>query len=378
MTHFINDDLTETTNTDIESDDNSEMEMSSNTSTPILSNINISQIDPIAIYNLNLPKPKDEQNINEQNATWIELYRPLSFDNLLAQSHISIILQYFLKSGYLPNMLFFGAPGVGKTSLANICAKYLYTINYDFMVLSINASEERGIDIVRNKIKTFAISYSDTLRFIILDEADSMTLDAQFMLCEIIDTYITSVRFCIICNNIYKIIPQLRSRCFFFNFEKLSSKDISSKIKFICKKHNISLTNNSYHILLNTIYNGDMRKIINAIQSINFIHKKITIDNILTVASYPSENTITKILSILLDTNNSMEIKCSLIKKLSYNINFIHIINSVFLIIDFNNIKTINQFISNLNKLIISINSNYQQVLDIHIYSFISLFVLAM
>ncbi len=334
------------------------------------SKIDIGKINILNFVNSCKPTNYINNEITEMNLPWTEKYRPSDFSGFIAHEYILFILKNFINNNNLPNLIFFGPSGTGKTSLAKICASKLYTDNYEFMVLSVNASEERGIDLIRIKIKTFASNKTQMHKFIILDEADSMTYDAQFMLFDIMDTFISSVRFCIICNNIQKIIPHIRSRCMQLYFSKLSNTDIFYKLNLI----NNTITQ-EISDTFNKIYDGDLRKIINSMQSISFIHKNISTQHIYSFASYPTSNLIVELKNTLLSTL-SIDNKFIFIKNSTKFINFIHIIYELFNILDYTICKNLSLFVFHLNKLIIDINSSYQIAYNHHIYSLISLVIL--
>lgn len=134
----------------------------------------------------------------------------------------------------MPHLLFYGPPGTGKTSTILACAKQLYTpVQFKSMVLELNASDDRGIGIVRGQILNFASTrtiFSGTFKLIILDEADAMTNDAQNALRRIIEKYTENVRFCVICNYLSKIIPAVQSRCTRFRFAPLTPEQILPRL----------------------------------------------------------------------------------------------------------------------------------------------------
>ncbi len=136
----------------------------------------------------------------------------------------------------LPHLLFYGPPGTGKTSTILACARKLYGKNLSSMVLELNASDDRGINVVRDEIKTFCSTkqlFSSGFKLVILDEADAMTNVAQNALRRVIEQYTRNVRFCIICNYVGKIIPAIQSRCTRFRFAPLQEAHIQSRLQFI-------------------------------------------------------------------------------------------------------------------------------------------------
>ena len=153
---------------------------------------------------------------------FVEKYRPNNFEDIISNNENIKILKNMLKLGSLPHLLFHGTSGVGKTSAILALAKELYGNSMNLMIMKLDASDDRGINSVRDDIKGFAEKknmFQKGTKLIILDEADSMTFDAQFALRRIIEKYSDNTRFCLICNYENKIIPAIRSRCANFKFK---------------------------------------------------------------------------------------------------------------------------------------------------------------
>lgn len=217
---------------------------------------------------------------------WVEKYRPKNLDDVASQDHAVKVLKKTLESANLPHMLFYGPPGTGKTSTILALAKQLYGPNlYKSRVLELNASDERGISIVRQKIKNFArltvsnASKEDLANYpcppykiIILDEADSMTNDAQSALRRTMETYSGVTRFCLICNYITRIIDPLASRCSKFRFRSLNNENALNRLKYIVDKEDIALENEDVLHEVLKISNGDLRKAITYLQSAARLH----------------------------------------------------------------------------------------------------------
>ncbi|RKP27781.1 P-loop containing nucleoside triphosphate hydrolase protein [Syncephalis pseudoplumigaleata] len=207
---------------------------------------------------------------NGDHLPWVEKYRPLTLDDLVSQQEIiSTPVQNFMNQGRLPHLLFYGPPGTGKTSTILACSRQLYGSEYSSMVLELNASDERGIDVIRNQIISFASTRrTSTIGFklIVLDEADAMTQAAQSALRRVIEKYTTNVRFCIICNYVSKIIPALQSRCTRFRFAPLQTEQITSRLDMITHKEGIKLTDSGKQALLR-VSHGDMRRVLNILQA---------------------------------------------------------------------------------------------------------------
>ncbi|KAK8791861.1 hypothetical protein WA158_005238 [Blastocystis sp. Blastoise] len=157
---------------------------------------------------------KNEKDV--QGLPWVEKYRPTEFEEIVSHDDILSTINKLIENKKLPHLLFHGPPGTGKTTTILACARKMYGSNYKSMTLELNASDDRGIDVVRDQIKNFAGTqklFSSGVKLIILDEADNMTNVAQFALRRIIEKYSQNTRFCLICNYVSNIIPALQSRC---------------------------------------------------------------------------------------------------------------------------------------------------------------------
>ncbi len=261
-----------------------------------------------------------DDNKNE-NIPWIEKYRPTNLDEVKSHEQLITTLKNFIKNKDLPHLLFYGPPGTGKTSTILSCAKELYGNNIDMMTLQINVSEERGIEIVRNKIlqfvqsKSFLFSENNKLfKLVILDEADAMTPDAQAILRRIIEKYTVNARFCLICNYIKKINLALQSRCTIFRLSPIPDDIIEQKIKEISKKEKLKLDKDAINSIIDKS-NGDFRKIINILQTCSMITNNISEDTINNSLGFPSNKEINIIYNSLFnDTLKKSHRKISKIK----------------------------------------------------------------
>ncbi|KAJ3492118.1 hypothetical protein NLI96_g251 [Meripilus lineatus] len=212
---------------------------------------------------------------------WVEKYRPKTIDDVASQEHTVAVLRRTLTSTNLPHMLFYGPPGTGKTSTILALARQLFgPDNFRSRVLELNASDERGISIVRDKIKNFArqtpraqTKASDgktypcpPYKIIILDEADSMTQDAQAALRRIMETYARITRFCLVCNYVTRIIDPLASRCSKFRFKPLDSESTASRLAHVAQEENVPVSDQVISALISTSQ-GDLRRSITYLQS---------------------------------------------------------------------------------------------------------------
>lgn len=241
-------------------------------------------------FGTNKRRKLDSTPESEQSKPWVEKYRPKNLDDVAAQDHAVKVLKKTLESANLPHMLFYGPPGTGKTSTILALTKELYGPSLaKSRVLELNASDERGISIVREKVKNFARltvskpSKEDLEKYpcppykiIILDEADSMTSDAQSALRRTMETYSGVTRFCLICNYITRIIDPLASRCSKFRFKSLDVTNAFERLKYIAKQENVEYQDGTIEKILN-ISSGDLRRAITLLQSAS---KRITYANI--------------------------------------------------------------------------------------------------
>jgi len=202
---------------------------------------------------------------------WVEKYRPDNLNEITSQNNIINSLKNGIITKNIPHLIFYGGSGSGKTSTILALAKELFGKNYKDRIIELNASDERGINIVREKIKMYAkqtIKYDESSppwKIIILDEADTMTADSQFALRRIIEEYSKVTRFCFICNYHNKIIDPIISRCSLFYFKPINYHDIYNKLVDIKNKENFNCSDELIHKIIN-ISKGDLRKSINYLQ----------------------------------------------------------------------------------------------------------------
>nr|CDQ00249.1 Bm4081, isoform h [Brugia malayi] len=247
------------------------------------------------------------------NMPWVEKYRPASLTELVSHQEITDTLMKLINENRLPHLLFYGPPGTGKTSTILAAARMLYTSKQlSSMVLELNASDDRGIGIVREQIINFAQTstlnvdknQSSVPKLIILDEADAMTKDAQSALRRVIEKFTDNVRFCIICNYLSKIIPAIQSRCTRLRFAPLSNEQILPRLHHIVQVETLTVTEDGQKALLN-LAEGDMRRVINILQSTAMAFKTVDEPNVYRCVGYPLPTDVEKIVKILL--NDSIE-----------------------------------------------------------------------
>ncbi|KAG5673978.1 hypothetical protein PVAND_003974 [Polypedilum vanderplanki] len=231
--------------------------------------------------------PKQDK---KKNVPWIEKYRPQIFEEIMGNEEIVSRLKVFATQGNTPNIIISGPPGVGKTTTILCLARILLGENFRKAVLELNASNERGIDVVRNKIKMFAqqkvILPKGHHKIIILDEADSMTEGAQQALRRTMEIYSNTTRFALACNNSEKIIEPIQSRCAMIRFSKLTDAQVLAKCIVVCQKENLYYTEDGLEAIVFTAQ-GDMRQALNNLQSTANGFGKITSENVFKVCDEP-------------------------------------------------------------------------------------------
>ncbi|KAJ3110873.1 replication factor C subunit 4 [Phlyctochytrium bullatum] len=244
----------------------------------------------------------------ESRTPWVEKYRPKTMDSIASQEEAVTVLRKTLQSGNLPHLLFYGPPGTGKTSTILALARELYGPEaMRSRILELNASDERGIDIVRDKVKNFArTTVSSTgarkgaprFKIIILDEADSMTTDAQAALRRTMESFSKVTRFCLICNYVSKIIDPVASRCAKFRFQPVGDVTMSARLEEICTAEGVRINAEAIKTIC-TVSEGDMRRAIMLLQSAHGLNLPgdIQPDHINEISGIVPQDLVTSLLS---------------------------------------------------------------------------------
>lgn len=231
---------------------------------------------------------------------FIEKYRPRTFSEMKGQEKIVSRIKAFVEAQNIPHLMFSGPAGVGKTTLSLIIARELFGENWQNNFLELNASDERGIDVIRNKVKDFARTKSIRdvpFKIIYLDECDSLTTDAQQALRRTMENYAQTCRFILSCNYSSKIIDPIQSRCTVFRFRPLKLEDISLIISGIASEEGLKIDTKSVGVLYE-LSGGDARKAENILQSCSVISKSITEELIYEIVSAARPKEIIKVLEI--------------------------------------------------------------------------------
>jgi replication factor C small subunit len=235
-------------------------------------------------------------------AVWAEKYRPRKLSEVINQKHVVERAKAFVEEKNIPHMLFAGPPGSGKTTVALCIAYELYGDSWRQNVLELNASDARGIDVIRGQVKDFARTKpigEVPYKIIILDEADNLTSDAQQALRRTMEAFTAVSRFCLICNFSSKIIEPIQSRCAVFRFKALTEADVRKYIDRIVKGEKLKITEDGIKAIVE-ICEGDLRKVANLLQAAASVGKKIDEDTIYEVASRAKPTDIKEMLELVL------------------------------------------------------------------------------
>jgi replication factor C small subunit len=215
----------------------------------------------------------------KENTLFVEHYRPTKLDNYVGNENIKKVIKQYLDQDDIQNLCFYGPAGTGKTTLAKLIVK-----NLDCDYLYINASDERGIDTIRDKVTGFASTASfKSLKVVILDEADFLTINAQASLRNVIETFSRSTRFILTCNYIERIIDPLQSRCQTLKIIPPSKVEVAKHLAWILGEENISFVVDDIKNIVNQFY-PDLRKMLNTIQ-LSIIDAKLSIDKSVLVSN---------------------------------------------------------------------------------------------
>ncbi|KAM0755379.1 replication factor C subunit 3/5 [Meredithblackwellia eburnea MCA 4105] len=288
------------------------------------------QVDTTVTANFGDSKGKSRQTMltatkdREHDSTfpWVEKYRPVTLDDVVAHQSVIQTIDRFIQKSRVPHLLFYGPPGTGKTSTILAVARKIYQeageAGMRNNVLELNASDERGIEVVREQIKNFASTRmqgagSAGFKLIILDEADQMTNVAQSALRRVIEQYTKNVRFCIICNYVNKIIPAVQSRCTRFRFGPLPPEEVEKRLNYVVGCEKVNLTEDGRRALMK-LSRGDMRRALNVLQACHAAYDVTDESAIYNCTGNPHPKDIEEIMRSMM--NDSFETSYRYISKL--------------------------------------------------------------
>jgi len=265
------------------------------------------------------------------SAIWTEKYRPQDFSEFKGQKEIVEKVKAFVEQKNMPHLLFAGPAGVGKTTLALIIGRQLFKDVWRENFLDLNASDERGIDVVRNKVKDFARTRSIgdvPFKIVYLDEADAMTKEAQQALRRTMENYTQTCRFILSCNYSSKIIDPIQSRCAVFRFKPLEKKEILKIIDRIAKNENLRIDEPAKDALY-AVCEGDCRRMENVLQSCAALDRHVKEESVYSIASVAQPKEVKKFLELAL-ANKFIEARNLLLEvMLNYGLSGIDVIKQI-------------------------------------------------
>ena len=232
------------------------------------------------------------------NEIWTEKYRPKTLDEVVGQASVTDRLKGYVEAKNMPHLMFAGTPGTGKTTCALALARSMYGDSWRGNFIELNASDDRGIDVVRGKIKDFARTApieGAEFKIIFLDESDALTNDAQGALRRTMEKYSKTCRFILSCNYSSKIIDPIQSRCAVFRFRPVSNTEIQKVVDRIAAEEKLDLGEGAVEALI-YIARGDVRRAVNTLRTAASLGEQITPDTIAKVSGSANEDEITDIL----------------------------------------------------------------------------------
>ena len=238
---------------------------------------------------------------------WIEKYRPTNLSEVVGQSGVTTRLKNYVKERSMPHLLFAGPAGIGKTTSALALAKEMFGELWKHNLHELNASDERGIDVVRGKIKEFARTAplgEDGFKIIFLDEADALTSAAQAALRRTMEKYARTCRFVMSCNFSSKIIDPIQSRCAVFRFKPIKAEDLEKYLKFVASKEKFNISKECYQALT-YLAQGDLRRAINGLQMAAAADIDITPDVVYQAVAAARPEEVKEALELALEGNFS-------------------------------------------------------------------------
>ncbi|MEN3048382.1 MAG: replication factor C small subunit [Candidatus Caldarchaeales archaeon] len=236
---------------------------------------------------------------------WIEKYRPKTLAEVIDQEQIVRALRGVLETKNVPHMIFAGPPGVGKTATAHAFARDLYGERYveDGHFLEINASDERGIDVIREKVKTFARTIpmaGPGFKILLLDESDMLTAEAQHAFRRVMEQFSGTCRFVLAANYLNRIIEPIQSRCAVFRFRPIDESGVRQMVERVAKAEGLGVEDRALAALYD-VSEGDLRKVLNVLQTASIYSRNVTADLVYRVAGLAGAVEVRRMMELALD-----------------------------------------------------------------------------
>ena len=266
--------------------------------------------------NFFIKKSSKKQINSDIKLLLVEKYRPNNSDEIILDNFIKTKINKIIETQNIPNMIFVGENGTGKTSVITFLSKNIYGDKFNEHVLELNAYDDRGLSTVSSTIYTFCKRKTELTKLIILDEADSITQKAQNLLSSLLSEFKNSIRIVFICNDCSQIIEAIQSKCIMLSFTKIPEKDLVTRLAYICDKENIKYDVEGLLKLI-SVSNGDIRQCINNIECINGTFGNINLDCVNKFIGKPRNEIISSFFDNCIEKNLD---KClDIIQKLYYS-----------------------------------------------------------
>lgn len=270
----------------------------------------------------------------EKELPWTEKYRPKTLNDVIGNKDVVTQFKKMRDEGNVNHMILAGSPGTGKTTSVSCLARELLEDSFGDAYIELNASDERGIEVIRHKIKDFCqksvVLPPHKHKIIFLDEAESLTIQAQQALRRIIESFAKTTRFAMACNSSTKLIDAIQSRCNIIRFSKVGKEEMLPRVVHICKTEKVKFDEEGLSALIDNS-NGDMRTLLNNLQMIHYTFGKVSKKNVDKIINKPSTSTLTKILGYLIEEEDFEKADTTIAELINTGYSALDILDSIFI-----------------------------------------------